>query len=393
MKEKFSNLFDQIFKDKLWRIVVFGMFIVLLGGTIYYLINFPTPSRAEIFITAKEFKNNKINEDLSATDEVVSSATFEDYKVKLNALKSKLPKAEWKITQRELTEYEFDKELKDYFAQQDRIAYLSEWGINASAFEIPYPSRIKTYPYSMKGFLDDVFSRLNIDSTDFDSKISVLEKIDHFYNLTDKKGADTILVKSFKEICANSKDLTIDEIKSVEKLHKSVTNTKFIFSLKQKNTKFERQVQLFGLYEAAANNEITEERFEFLSGLVPVLKKQTKDTIAILDVLKSVINIDLDAYKLKDEKSDELELECAKLFFDQVRFKYDSKNIVNDLNKYVALYGLKLKEANLEKRAREILRKENRDNATDYMYFGFFFLCICVIIIQLIKQNNINVNK
>lgn len=393
MRVKFIKFLEQIFKDKLWIGVLFGMLILLIISSVYYFINLPTPSRTDIFITAKEFKNNKINDDLSATDEVVSSTTYEDFNLKLNGLKSKLPNAQWKLTERELSPFEYEQEVSKYYEQQDRIEFLSGWGINSAAFEIPYPSKTIIYPYSMKGFMDDIYQSLNIDSTDFDSKITVVEKIGHFYNLTDKKGADTILVKNFKEICSKSKDLSMEEIISIEKLHKSITNTKVIFSLKKINSKFERQEQLFSLYEAGANQQISQERFLLLDSLVLKLKKQTKDTILILDVLKSVINIDLAKYKDKSDQTDALEIECANLFFNPSSFKYDKKNLIKELDKYVALYGLKLKEANLEKRAREILRKENRENASSYMYFGFFFLCICMIIIQLIRQNNIKINQ
>jgi hypothetical protein len=238
--------------------------------------------------------------------------------------------------------------------------------------------------------MDDVYAGLDIDSTDFDSKIKAIEKIEHFYSLTDKKGGDTLLVDKFKTICSNSKNLTIEEIQGVEKLHKSITKTKLVFSLTKENSEFERQDQLFNLFEAAANSEITPERFELLDSIVLRLKnqKKIKDTIAILDVMNTVMKIDFSKYKAKGESADELEIECAKLFINDATIKYDEKDVVEKFEKYISLYDSKLAAANLEKKAREILRKENRSKAIDLMYFGFFFTCICVMIVQLIKQNN-----
>ncbi len=390
MKQKFTKFLEQLLKDNLWKIVLFSMFAVLIGGSVYYAINVPAPSRTHLSITPKEFKTGKINDDLSATDEVQSAATFEEYDLKLKALKSKLPKSEWKITERKLSPAEYEKAVSEYFAQKDRIAFLAGWGMDVSALEIPYPSETIYIRYSMKGFFDDVHKGLDIDSTDFDSKINVLNKVEHFYSLTDKKGGDTLLVKKFKDICSNSKNLTIEEIEGVEKLHHSITKTKLVFSLKKENSTFERQDQLFGLFEAAANAEITPVRFELLDSLVLRLKNQKKfkDTIVVLNVMKTVMNIDFSKYKEKVESVDALEIECAKLFFNDATIKFDEKDVVTKLEKYISLYSTKIEAANLEKKAREILRKENRSTATDIMYFGFFFVCICVMIIQLIKQNN-----
>jgi len=104
--------------------------------------------------------------------------------------------------------------------------------------------------------------------------------------------------------------------------------------------------------------------------------------------MKTVMNLDFSKYKEKGESVDELEIECAKLFFNDPSIKFEEKDIIEKLNKYSSLYSTKIEAANLEKKAREILRKENRNKATDLMYFGFFFTCICVMIVQLIRQNN-----
>ena len=98
-------------------------------------------------------------------------------------------------------------------------------------------------------------------------------------------------MKNFKDICSNSKNLTLEEITGVEKLHNSITKTKLVFSLTKENTTFERQEQLFKLYESAANEEITADRFELLDSLVLRLKKEKKFKykVVILDVIKNVI--------------------------------------------------------------------------------------------------------
>ena len=391
MKQKITKLVELVLKANVWTVVLFSMVTVLLSGAIYYFINFPDPSRTDIAITPKEFKTGKINDDLTATDEVESAATFEEYNSKYKALKAKLPKAEWNLLERKLTRAEYDKEVTRYSEYYGNLAVIQAFGGDISSFpEMSYPSDTKVYTYSMKKFLDDVFTGLEIDSTDFEAKIVALEKIEHFYSLTDKKGGDTLLVKNFKDICSNSKNLTLEEITGVEKLHNSITKTKLVFSLTKENTTFERQEQLFKLYESAANEEITADRFELLDSLVLRLKKEKKfkDTVVILDVMKTVMNINFSKYKEKGESVDELEIECAKLFFNDATIKYDEKNIIEKLDKYVSLYGTKLEAANLEKRARAILREENRNDAKDFMYFGFFFTCFCVIIVQLIKQNN-----
>jgi hypothetical protein len=391
MNNKITRILDIVSKDKVWKIVLFSMVTVLLSGSIYYFINFPESSRVHVEITPKEFKSGKINDDITATDEVESTATFEEYNVKYKALKAKLPKAEWNLLERKLTPAEYEKEVTRYSEYYGNLAVIEAFGGDISEFpEMSYPGDTKIYTYSMKKFLDDVYNGLNIDSTDFDSKIVALEKIEHFYSLTDKKGGDTLLVKNFKNICSNSKNLSIDEIKGVEKLHNSITKTKLVFSLTKENSVFERQDQLFNLFEAAANSEITPEKFELLDSILLRLKKQkiVKDTVVILNVMNTVMNIDFSKYKAKGESVDALEIECAKLFINDASIKYDEKDVVAKFEKYISLYDSKLAAANLDKKAREILREENRNKAIDLMYFGFFFTCICVIIVQLIKQNN-----
>jgi hypothetical protein len=389
MIQKITKILEQLLKDKVWKIVLFSMIAVLVSSSVYYFINFPSPSREHVAITPKEFKTGKINNDLSATDEVESAATFEEYNLKYNSLKAKLPKAEWKLTEKRLTKAEYNQELIKYDRALDSyIDLVYNYGIDAT--QPSRPDSVKVLNYSMKTFLDDVYSSLNIDSTDFDSKIKAIEKIEHFYSLTDKKGGDTLLFDKFKNIISNSKNLTIEEIQGVEKLHNSITKTKLVFSLTKENKPFERQEQLFGLYEAAANADITPDRFELLDSLVLRLKNQKKfkDTVVVLDVMKTVMNLDFSKYKEKGESVDALEIECAKLFFNDPTIKFEEKDIIEKLNKYSSLYSTKIEAANLEKKAREILREENRNKATDLMYFGFFFTCICVMIVQLIRQNN-----
>ncbi len=391
MITKFTKILEQLLKDKVWKIVLFSMIVVLISSSVYYFINFPSPSREHVAITPKEFKTGKINNDLSATDEVESAATFEEYNIKYNSLKAKLPKAEWKLLEHKLTPAEYKKKVADYSSYYGNLAVIEYFGGDISNYsQIPYPSETEVITYSMKRFLDDVYAGLDIDSTDFDSKIKAIEKIEHFYSLTDKKGGDTLLVDKFKTICSNSKNLTIEEIQGVEKLHNSITKTKLVFSLTKENKPFERQEQLFSLYEAAANAEITPDRFELLDSLVLRLKNQKKfkDTVVVLDVMKTVMNLDFSKYKEKGESVDELEIECVKLFFNDPSIKFEEKDIIEKLNKYSSLYSTKIEAANLEKKAREILREENRNKATDLMYFGFFFTCICVMIVQLIRQNN-----
>ena len=51
MKQKFTKFLEQLLKDNLWKTVLFSMFAVLIGGSVYYAINVPAPSR-----TARPFR-------------------------------------------------------------------------------------------------------------------------------------------------------------------------------------------------------------------------------------------------------------------------------------------------------------------------------------------------
>ena len=59
MKNVISKFFDFIFKDSLWKSIVFGAVLILVGGGLYYILNFSSKGRPDFIITAKEFKKNK----------------------------------------------------------------------------------------------------------------------------------------------------------------------------------------------------------------------------------------------------------------------------------------------------------------------------------------------
>lgn len=395
MKNKLTQLAKGIYNVKTWRWTVLAMIIVLMSGAIYYSINFLESSRPHVTISKKELKKGKINKDLTQTDEVESEATFEEFSAKYKDLSRKIPKAEWKLTERALTDAEYKVEYDEYLAAKERRSSLLYDYISYGMTPPDYlysdpaePSRVKTFPYSMKGFMDEILKAYDTDSTDFDTKIRIVEKIDHFLEMTDKKGTDTLLVNKFKSVLVNSKDLSLEEIKAVEKLHKSITKTPLVFSLTAPNSDQERQAELFRMYEAAANGVITEARFTQMDALVKQLKsKKIKDTVVVLNVLASAMNTNFTKFKEEGESEDELEMQCIDDFFMSGKIDFTKDDVENKYNKYKDLFGKKLEAANLEKKAREILRKENRKNAGEWVFNGMLFAFIGVIIVFLAKLN------
>jgi hypothetical protein len=393
MKNKLSKLLQSIYNVSLWRWTVLGMISILLAGAVYYFMNFFESARPYVTISKLELKKGEINKDLSQTDEVEASATAEEYASKLNSLKSKIPKAEWNLTQKELSEDEYkkiyDESLDNWFSYKQSQATLASFGMDSPDIEWNVPSKIIYYKYSMKAFLKDLFDKQEIDSLDYDAQILVLEKVDHFLSMADKKGADTLLVDKFKGVLENSKNLTLDEIKAVEKLHKSITKTSPVFSLTKINSPKERQEQLFKLYEVAANGDITPARFEQMEKISSHLKNKIKlkDTVAVLNLISTAMSKDFSTYKEKDESVDALEMQCAEDFFFGGKIDYKAEDVEDRFEKFSTLFGEKLEAANLEKRAREILRTENRVTGKDWMYFGFFFTCLSVMIVFLSKLN------
>jgi hypothetical protein len=396
MKNKLTQIAKGIYNVKTWRWTVLVMVAVLLCGAVYYSINFLETSRPYVTISKKELKKGKINKDLSQTDEVESEATFEDFNQKYKALSRKIPKAEWKVSERTLTDAEYEKEYQNYLDSKERRSELLydyiAYGLTPPDYlysDPVEPSKVKTFPYSMKKFMDDILKGYDTDSTDFDSKIRIVEKIDHFLEMTDKKGTDTLLIDKFKSLLVNSKDLSLEEIKAVEKLHKGVTKTPLVFSLTAPNSPQERQAELFNMYEAAANGEITEARFTQLDALVKQLStKKIKDTVIVLNILASAMKTDFSKYKEEGESVDELEIQCIDDFFMSGKIDFTKDDVENKLNKYKDLFGKKLEAANLEKKAREILRKENREDAGRLIFGSMLFAFIAVIVVFLAKLNS-----
>ena len=239
--------------------------------------------------------------------------------------------------------------------------------------------------------MNQVADAQEIDSTDFDALVGLVDKMDYLYEKTDKIGRDTLMVTKFLNLLQNAKNLSIEEMKAVEKLHFSITKTPVIYSLRKFNSEKEYQNELFRMYQAAANSVITPERFTQLDSISNWLKNVSKinDTITNLNVLISVMEVDFSENKSKGETGYDLEEKAINEFFKSYRFSYNKENVSANFNKYINLYSKKLTNANIERDARELLRVEERITAKDWMYFGLFFLCISVIIVLLVQRNKL----
>ena len=396
MKNVISKFFDFIFKDSLWKSIVFGAVLILVGGGLYYILNFSSKGRPDFIITAKEFKKNKLNNDLGEKDEIVSTLKKEDYEKKLNAFKSKFPGAFWDITERVLSDKDYEKKVAEHTSNKEMAFNL--WLQNLISYETysliqssPYPEQRQVLEFSMKGFMNQVADAQEIDSTDFDALVGVVDKMDYLYEKTDKIGRDTLMVTKFLNLLQNAKNLSIEEMKAVEKLHFSITKTPVIYSLRKFNSEKEYQNELFRMYQAAANSVITPERFTQLDSISNWLKNVSKinDTITNLNVLINVMEVDFSENKIKGETGYDLEEKAINEFFKSYRFSYNKENVSANFNKYINLYSKKLTNANIERDARELLRVEERITAKDWMYFGLFFLCISVIIVLLVQRNKL----
>jgi hypothetical protein len=114
--------------------------------------------------------------------------------------------------------------------------------------------------------------------------------------------------------------------------------------------------------------------------------KKIVDTVTVLNLLANVMNVDFSKYKSANEEGYNLESNCIDEFFKSGRFSYDEDNVISNFSKYIKLYSEKLEAANLEKKAREILRTENRESAFSWLLFGLYFLCFSVIIVLLVNK-------
>jgi hypothetical protein len=164
-----TKILEQLLKNIVRKIVLFSMVAILLSGSIYYFFNFQEPSRPHVAITPKEFKTGKINDELSATDEVEIAAKFEEYNAKHKVFKAKLSKAEWKLLEYKLTLADYKKKVADSRSYCDNLSIIKHLDGDISSYlQIPYPSETEVFTYSMTRFMDHVYAGLDIDSTGFD---------------------------------------------------------------------------------------------------------------------------------------------------------------------------------------------------------------------------------
>ena len=175
MKNKLNKLLLAIYNVSIWRWTVIAMLLILIGGAVFFTINYFESARPKVTISKAELKKGKINEDLYQVDEITASATIEDYNAKLKALKAKMPKAEWDKSEVKLSDAEY-KEKTDKFYEYYSIYY--NMYLSGTLSKMPSaPVQTVNLPYSMKTFMENIMEAQEIDSVDFDAKIILIEKI------------------------------------------------------------------------------------------------------------------------------------------------------------------------------------------------------------------------
>ena len=385
--QKISELTNLFFNKSTWSIIALSASALLICGLVLYSFNFFSPTQQQVVITAQEFRNNKIGEDLS-NDEFESGANFEEYNAKLKKIKSYFPNSEWEKTEIVISDAEFKKAQEDYKVQMKQY-YEDYYSGYSDGSEYPsQPQKITQIPYSMKGFMDKLLEGYDIDSVDFDKKIEILDKIEFFVGLTNKKNLDTLFHEDFIDLLKKSKNISLNEMKTAYQIHQNLTKTKIVYGEKEKP--FERRPILFNLLNACANNEVSEGRFETVNQLIDYAKNKikVKDTLVLANISNQCINLNLSHIKDVKTTDDFMESEAINQFMtDDNLFNLKDDNFQNQFNSYLTLFTKKTEMAHVEFLAREILRKENRGKGLNWVFYGLLFFSLAAMIVVTIRNS------
>lgn len=387
LKLLLSQVQNFLFGQGLWRTIGVFTGLAFIGAIIYFSFQLWPNGRTETVVTLNEFKSGKINEDLSNSEPSVGGS-FDDYQQKLNGLKKFFPGAEWKRSAIVLSDKEFEQQMAQY--DEDYKAY-----INSYYGEVEYPEKPQKeteIPYSMYTLLEDAFKANKIDSLDFEHKIELLDKIEFLVGLTNKKGLDTLFHRDFKNLLEHSKNLTLDELKNAVELHYSITKTKPVFSNNGKPVLFARKSALIQFWEDGINTDISQEKWEAVKEFAMFTKNslKCKDTLVRLETCSSLLSFQL----IMDEEgaSDQnAELNNIQHLYNEGNvFNLKAESLNQNVSTYLTLAKEKYNMSLIDQKAREILRKENKESGKLWIGITLLFFSFCAMIYKLNKLNTSN---
>jgi hypothetical protein len=352
---------------RIWQVI--GLLSVLAFVFSLFLVvrNLLPTNRKEVHISKQEFKTNKVDRDFDASNNI-DACTKSAYQKALDSLKKQMPLSEWvQLTKSEqVTRY---REVYRY----------DPWYGSYSTYE-PYTTFEDTKNYdAIPVILEGIFSTKGIDSTEFCDQIEVIRTITALMKQTQKKMA-TITLKETYSYLISYNDLQKEDVERSINMYKSVNGKKpFVVNPDAEKDPWQQFSRYLYTY---ANNldTISETRDEIAIEVVKQLKKK--------GIKKPDYKNNMVLWVLRNEMDDDAtQVACTDLF-ESKTFKFNEKNFLERVNKYVNLYVEKYRLAESLKAKEEAEKSANVElyGSSGLASFGLILAIASILILYSIRQ-------
>lgn len=323
--------------------------------------------RKEVHISKQEYKSNKVDSDFDESNNI-DACTKSAYKKALDSLKKQMPLSEWvQLTKSEsVTRY---REVYRY----------DPWYGSYSSYE-PYTTFEETKNYdAIPVILEGIFSSKGIDSTEYCDQIEVVRAITALMKQTQKRVATKTLKETYRYLISYN-DLQKEDVDRAVAMYKGVNGKKpFVVNPDDEKDAWPYFSSYLYAYSNSADT-ISETRDEIAIDVAKKLKKK--------GIKKPEYRNNMVLWVLRNEMDDEAnEIACTDLF-ESKAFKFNEKNFLERVNKYVQLYVEKYRLAESLKAEEEAEKAENVElyGSSGLASFGLILGIASILILYSIRQ-------
>lgn len=351
---------------RIWQVIGFIAIIAFITSLFLVLRNLIPSTREEVHISKKEFRENKVDQDFDESNNIdICSKT--EYETALDSLKKEMPESEWmNLTKKERVERSREVQKYDpyyeYFYTSYETYYTMEEVRNYDAVPI---------------IIEDICDSKGIDSAAYCDQIEVIRTITALMKQTQKKIATKVLKENYKGLLEYN-DLQKADVERSILMYNSVNGVKpFVINPENEKDHWANFQQYLYTY---ANDSISENR-DYIA--VDVAKQLKKNGIK-KDENKNRMVLWVLSNRMDDEAT---EIACSDLFQTNI-FKFNDKNFIEKVGKYIDIYIEKYDLAEQLKLIEEMEKSNNIElyGSSGLVSFGTILAIASILILYSIRQ-------
>lgn len=350
---------------RIWQLVGFLSILAFVVSLILVLKNLLPTKRNEVHISKKEYIENKVDADFDETNNI-DGCTKAEYKKALDSLKKEMPESEWV----QLTKLER--------VQRYREVYRYDiWYGPYSTYEAYYVNEETKNYDAVPNIIQGIFDAKGIDSTEFCEQLKVVRTITALMKQTQKKVATQALKQSYRSLIAYS-DLQKADVERSISIYKQVNGKKpFIVNPDAEKDPWQNFSSYLYVY---AGDSISEQRDLIAIDAAKQLKKK--------GIKKPEYRNNIALWILRNEMDDQANQTCFEDLFSSKTVKFNEKNFIEKVDKYILLYLEKYRLAE-DLKAQEEADKEERIElygSSGLVSFGTILAVASILILYSIRQ-------